>query len=109
MIINGKDYKLSYTGETLLIYKEEFNKDLLLESQKLTKNFDFVSIFEICWAMAKTNDKDIPNFREFMANVDVSEVLSDTRVIDEMTKTLIKDRTTTKTLKKKGISLMMNH
>lgn len=101
MKINDKEYKLAYTGETLIIYKETFKKDLILESQKIRKDFDFVTLLEICWSMIRTCQDDVPEFREFMASINITKFLSDTSVIKEMLKALDSDGSPTKEIKKK--------
>lgn len=104
MKINDKEYKLKYTGKTLVVYKEEFGKDLLLECGKLKEEFDFVSIFQICWAMAKTYDNSIPNFNEFMDSIDdIQDVIMNGELLVEMGNVLFKDGTPKKELKKKTI------
>ncbi|MBQ0111919.1 MAG: hypothetical protein KBT03_02205 [Bacteroidales bacterium] len=102
MKINEKEYKLKYTGRTLVIYKEEFGKDLILECKYLKDNFNFVSVFEICWAMAKTYDDSIPSFNEFMDSIDdVQNVIMNGDLLAEMGKVIDKDGSPTKELKKK--------
>lgn len=108
MKINEKEYKLKYTGKTLVVYKEEFGKDMLMEARKIRDNFDFVSIFEICWAMAKTYDGTIPSFDEFMDSItDLTSIIGDGNLIKEMGEALAKGGTPIKEIKKK-IDLVAN-
>lgn len=102
MRINEKDYNLRYSGKTLVIYKEEFGKDMLIECGKIKEEFDFVSIFQICWAMAKTCDNSIPCFTDFMDQIeDIQSVILNGELLAEMGRALNKDGKPTKELKKK--------
>lgn len=109
MKINEKEYKLSYTGETLLIYKEEFNKDMIMEADKLKQNFDFVSMCEFVWSMAKTNDKTIPPFKEFMASIKNPRDYFTLDLMQEMIDTLYQDGDNKKEVKKKKILNLMRN
>lgn len=108
MKINDKEYKLSYTGTTLLLYKEEFNKDMILEADRLRKDFDFVSLCEFIWAMAKTNDESIGTFKEFMASIKNPTEVITPKLMEELISTLYRDGEGKKEIKKKIIPNLTN-
>ena len=77
MKINEKEYKLKLTGYTLVVYKEQFHKDMFSAIAELEKGIDVVSLMEIIWAFAKSSDKSIPDFEEFTSSItDLSSLLS---------------------------------
>lgn len=103
MKINEKEYKLTFNGLTLVLYKQEFHKDLLATISKIgDEEQDFVSVLEIIWAMAKSNkENNAPNFEDFVASItNLSSVLSkDT--MDELTEVVKSCSKQTVELKKK--------
>lgn len=78
MKINEREIELKVTGYTLLCYKEEFHKDFLtcVENLENVIGSDYLAIFEMVWAMAKSSDESIPSFKEFMKSSSITDVLS---------------------------------
>ena len=75
MLLNGKNYELKATGGTLLIFKEEFGKNMFNVISHLDKlNEDIDIAFQIIWAMAKTADRTIPSFNEWYSDIPFSEI-----------------------------------
>lgn len=96
MKINDKEYNLKYTGRTLLIYKEQFHSDMMVDCQKIKDSFNMLTLMQICWAMLKAGDKEAPDYEEFLDNVEVN----DTSMIEEMNACLFRDGSVTKVKKK---------
>lgn len=75
MLLNGKNYELKATGGTLLIFKEEFGKNMFTVISHLDEiNKDIDIAFEIIWAMAKTTDKTIPSFVDWYSSIPFAEI-----------------------------------
>lgn len=75
MYLNGKNYELKATGGTLLIYKEEFKKNMLSTIQHLDKVGEDITVaFEIIWALIKTADNDTPHFKEWFNDIPFGEI-----------------------------------
>lgn len=69
MKINEREYNLKFTGESLIIFKEAFHKDLLTVVAK-PDNFinDFELLFAVIWTLAKTGG-EMPEYKDFMASL----------------------------------------
>lgn len=93
MRFNEKDYSLKLTGLTLLIYKEEFGRDLLSDINELQN--DYIVAFKIVWAMAKAGDESFPAFRKFMGDVDFA-TFDMQAIVEEMKETINNGMRTTK-------------
>lgn len=67
MIIGERNYKLALTGETLIIYKENFHKDFLtVVSNPNNLVEDYETLFSVIWALAKSSNNNIEDYVEFM-------------------------------------------
>lgn len=70
MLINEREYKLTFTGETLLLYKEKFHRDFLLSvSDPSALVSDYELLFSVIWALAKTNGGEIEDYDDFMKSL----------------------------------------
>lgn len=70
MIVNEREYKLSLTGMTLLIYKQQFHRDFLLtvsEPAKLVQDYELM--FSVIWALCKTSNPGMADYEDFMASL----------------------------------------
>ncbi|MBQ0113746.1 MAG: hypothetical protein KBT03_11510 [Bacteroidales bacterium] len=93
MKINEKEYKLELTGYTLVVYKQEFHRDLFNAIAELDNNIDVVAIMEIAWAFIKSSNNDVPSFNEFAKSIkDITSFLSK-ETIEEMTNAIRAKRT----------------
>lgn len=99
MIYNEKDYNLALTGYTLVLYKQEFHKDLFTALTKFNNNFDSVSWLEIIWAMLKSSNDNFPNFKNFVSSITDLSTMFTKENIEEMTN-VIKSCTTPNSKKK---------
>ncbi len=76
--IDGKDIKFKTTASTLVKYKAQFGRDGLIDLAKLSdengnlnvSNFDTDIIMRFAWAFAKTANKDIPPFEDWLDDFD---------------------------------------
>lgn len=69
MIINGKEYKINMNGYTLVLYKQEFHKDIFASLIGMKDSIDVATFIELSWAMAKSYNKNIPSFEEFASSI----------------------------------------
>lgn len=77
MKINEKEYNLELTGYTLVVYKQEFKKDLFSAITEMEKGIDLVTLLEILWAFLKCADSSTPNFEEFSKSItDIKHIMS---------------------------------
>lgn len=83
IVIDGKHIRFKSTGATPLRYKAQFGKDYFSELMKMNtlrninlesedadfsslENVDFEIFYNICWVLAKTADKTIPEPLEWL-------------------------------------------
>ena len=75
MLLNGKEYKLKVSGGTLLTYKEEFRKNIFETMKGMAKGLDYYDLFEVLYAILKSNKYIDCSYEEFMNNLDPREIL----------------------------------
>lgn len=102
MKINEKEYTLRMSGKTLVIYKEEFKKDMLLETNRFVSKGleDMTLLMELAYALIKTTSDDIGTYMEFVDEINPSEFFS-VENVQEIVLTIRRDREPTNQLKKK--------
>ncbi len=98
--IGGKEVALKTTGATLLRYKIQFGKDLLIELMKLEKCYDGQSFnpeqldielfYNITWLMAKTADSSLKPPVEWLDEFDSFPVLEILPEVMEMLAALMR-------------------
>lgn len=76
MIINGKNYTLKATGKTLLLYKEEFGKNMFEALKNVSKDDEdsIETCFKMIWALSKTTDDSLPSFKEWFSELPLNEI-----------------------------------
>lgn len=75
MKIGERNYELAFTGETLLIFKENFHTDfinLIADTGKLLEDYEL--LFGVLWSLIKDRD-DLPPYREFMKSLKPKDML----------------------------------
>lgn len=100
MQINGKEIELKITGKTLILFKQEFKKDMFAAIRDL--NEEITNVFEIMYILAKQSDAEFQykNYDEFMENVNIGDILNED-AMKELTSVLEKSLTPSKEIKKK--------
>lgn len=73
--ICGRDVQIQGSPLTLVIYNQEFGADLMsdIANAYLGDTVDAVALLKICWAMAKTKDKELANFDDWLSSFDAEE------------------------------------
>lgn len=104
MLINEREYRLTFTGETLLLYKENFHRDFLLTISD-TSNLvnDYETLFSVIWALAKTNGGEIEDYKDFMKSLSPTAIrdLIKIETVQEVMRTINGDMEQTVVSKKK--------
>ena len=95
MEINGKEIRVRVTGKTLVLFKEEFKKDLFKAMENLSKEQDMVSLFEIVYIIATQDENPRPNYLEFVDGLALGDVLNE-GFVEELTEALNKSMNATK-------------
>ncbi|WP_186578044.1 hypothetical protein [Aquibacillus kalidii] len=91
LTIDGKQVRFESKGSTPLRYKKQFNSDFfadLMKMQSLTKvknkknlsyedikSLDMEVFYNICWALAKTAHKEIPEPLEWLDEFEVFPII----------------------------------
>lgn len=101
MQINGKEVEVKITGKTLILFKQEFKKDMFAAIRDL--NEEITNVFEIVYIVAKQSDPEFPykNYDEFMDNTNIGDIINEDSMA-ELSKALEKSLTPTKDVKKKA-------
>jgi hypothetical protein len=81
--IDGKDVPLKATAMNMVVYRSQFNKDIMEVAGQIvkagsTQNFadiDSLGVARIIWTMAKTADKDLPPFEKWFEGIEMFPVL----------------------------------
>lgn len=76
MKINEREYELAFTGETLLIYKENFHRDFIsIVADPTVMLDDYELLFSVVWSLIK-NREGLPNYRDFMRSLSAKDMMS---------------------------------
>ena len=87
--IDGKDVPLKATAMNMVIYRGQFNKDIMEVAGAIVKagstqdfaQLDSLGVARIIWTMAKTANKELPPFEEWFEGIEqfpVLDILGDT-------------------------------
>lgn len=82
--IDGKDVRFKSTGATVLRYKAQFGRDFFADIMKLQvlsklgkqptaeqlQSIEIEVLYNLCWVLAKTADKSIPEPMEWLDTFD---------------------------------------
>lgn len=73
--ICGRDVQIQGSPLTLVIYNNEFGADLMsdIANAYLGDTIDAVALLKICWAMAKTKDKNLDGFEDWLSKFDAEK------------------------------------
>lgn len=86
LTIDGKQVRFESKGSTVLRYNKQFGSDFLVDLSKMQslaklqnrkeptyedlKELDLETFYNICWVLAKTSDKSIPEPLEWLDEFD---------------------------------------
>ena len=107
--IGGKEVRLKASAMTPVIYRNAFGRDIFkaqgsiftLASKKLKDlaNVDSVGVMEIVWAMAKTADRSLPGFEDWLETLEAFPILD---VFNETVDLLMQNMTVRSNIKNSG-------
>ena len=105
--IDGKDVPLRATAMNMVIYRSEFNKDIMEVSGAIVKagstqdftNLDSLGVARLIWTMAKTYDKDLPSFEKWFSEIEMFPVLD---ILTECMELIMANLTSVSTIKPKN-------
>jgi len=97
LVIDGREIKFKSTGATPMRYKAQFGEDFFkaiaqlgavgsVSKKKLSlediEKIDFETLYNICWVLAKTADRDIPTPIDWLDSFDSFPIMD---VLPELT------------------------
>jgi len=83
--VDGKNRNFKASPMGLLLYRQEFDADLITDFSKIVDNqiLDMLAVYKILWAMEKTAnlaDDAFPGFTAWLASFDLGIDLTDKKV-----------------------------
>lgn len=92
VIIDGKSITFKCTGGTMLRYRNQFNREFLVDLEKLQdinkpgylENLTLEPFERILWTMAKTADKEIPDLQAWLDSFDFFPTLEIWKEVQDM-------------------------
>lgn len=105
--IDGKDVPLKATAMNMVIYRGQFNKDIMEVAGQIvkagsTQNFseiDSLGVARVIWTMAKTADKDLPPFDQWFEGIEQFPILD---ILGDTMELIMANLTSTTTIKPKN-------
>lgn len=92
VVIDGKNINFKCTGGTMLRYRNQFNREFLVDLEKLKdvnkpgnlENLTLEPFERILWTMAKTADKEIPDLQAWLDSFDFFPTLEIWKEVQDM-------------------------
>lgn len=111
--IDGKDVLLKATAMNMVIYRSQFNKDIMEVAGQIIKagstqdftSIDSLGVARIIWTMAKTADKDLPEFDKWFEQIEVFPILD---ILGDTMELIMANLTSTTTIKPKNTKRAAN-
>lgn len=105
--IDGKDVALKATAMNMVVYRGQFGKDIMEVAGQIVKagstqdfsNLDSLGVARLIWTMAKTADKNIPDFEEWFDGIEMFPVLD---ILGDTMELIMANLTSTTTIKPKN-------
>ena len=105
--IDGKDVPLKATAMNMVIYRGQFNKDIMEVAGAIVKagstqdfaQLDSLGVARIIWTMAKTADKDLPPFEKWFEGIEMFPVLD---ILGDCMELIMANLTSVTTIKPKN-------
>lgn len=105
--IDGKDVLLRASAMNMVIYRSQFNKDIMEVAGQIVKagstqdftNLDSLGVARLIWTMVKTADKNTPDFEEWFENIEMFPVLD---ILADCMELIMANLTSTTTIKPKN-------
>ena len=105
--IDGKDVPLKATAMNMVVYRSQFNKDIMEVAGQIVKagskqdfaQLDSLGVARVVWTMAKTANKDLPPFDEWFEKIEMFPVLD---ILGDCMELIMANLTSTSTVKPKN-------
>ena len=105
--IDGKDVPLKATAMNMVIYRSQFNKDIMEVAGAIVKagstqdfaQLDSLGVARVVWTMAKTADKELPPFEKWFEGIEQFPVLD---ILGDCMELIMANLTSTSTIKPKN-------
>lgn len=105
--IDGKEVPLKATAMNMVIYRSQFGKDIMEVAGQIVKagssqdfsSIDSLGLAKLVWAMAKTANKDVPDFEDWFGEIEMFPVLD---ILNECIELIMANLTSTSTVKPKN-------
>ena len=105
--IDGKDVPLKATAMNMVVYRSQFNKDIMEVAGAIVKagstqdfaQLDSLGVARVVWTMAKTADKDLPPFEKWFEGIEQFPVLD---ILGDCMELIMANLTSTSTIKPKN-------
>lgn len=105
--IDGKDVPLRASAMNMVIYRSEFNKDIMEVAGAIVKagstqdftSLDSLGVARLIWTMAKTYDKSLPSFEDWFDRIEMFPVLD---ILGDCMELILANLTSTTTIKPKN-------
>ena len=105
--IDGKDVPLKATAMNMVVYRSQFNKDIMEVAGAIVKagstqdfaQLDSLGVARVVWTMAKTADKDLPPFEKWFEGIEQFPVLD---ILGDCMELIMANLTSTTTIKPKN-------
>lgn len=105
--IDGKDVPLKATAMNMVVYRSQFNKDIMEVAGAIVKvgstqdfaQLDSLGVARVVWTMAKTADKELPPFEKWFEGIEQFPVLD---ILGDCMELIMANLTSTSTIKPKN-------
>ena len=105
--IDGKDFLLRASAMNMIVYRSQFNKDIMEVAGQIIKagstqdfsSLDSLGVAKLIWTMGKTANKDLPNFEEWFEGIESFPVLD---ILGSCMELIMSNLTSTTTIKPKN-------
>lgn len=81
--LGGKPTKISTSGYLVILYSDLFNSNVFEDFSKIVAEVketgkvpkkEMITLFKVTYAMAKHSDPDIPNFEDWIREIDILDI-----------------------------------
>jgi len=105
--IDGKDVPLKATAMNMVVYRSQFNKDIMEVAGAIVKagstqdfaQLDSLGVARVVWTMAKTADKDLLPFEKWFEGIEQFPVLD---ILGDIMDLIMSNLTSISTIKPKN-------
>lgn len=107
ILIDGQELPLKATAMNMVVYRSQFNKDIMEVAGQIVKagstqdfsSIDSLGVARLIWTMAKTANPDLPDFEKWFENIEMFPVLD---ILGDCMELIMANLTSTTTIKPKN-------